>query len=242
MTTTKCGKCDYVYAEDIHQNSPLVCPKCGSKDITMIHKDVYRISDEVYGTSKDSEGNISGERINITDLNTNAVIATDCGQPTRLNINRERRVDGFVEEGNYTKSFVNAYNKFNNTKYKIRDKEFEDSDYADRIIFSGNENINVQIRHFDDEIVSEIGRKKQFTGQRLLQNFANSIKNAIEKKSLIDPELKKNTILLLIIPSPLGELRRQDILTEEFDFRGFKDVWIAPFGIREEPFGLTRKA
>ncbi|MBS1955289.1 MAG: hypothetical protein JST89_13975 [Cyanobacteria bacterium SZAS-4] len=83
-------------------------------------------------------------------------------------------------------------------------------------------------------MIGALGKENAFTGSRDNAEIAEIINQAILHKSSVDPELKTKTILLLHIPSAIGQIARQDLQQRSFDLKGFRVVWISPF--QEECF------
>ncbi len=190
------------------------------------------VSDETDGKLANEKGDIFSERIKKTDRNTTSEMSSDLTEPAEIKVSRENRVDGFEEEGVVAVGFIKSYNSAHGSNYKIGEKTSEDNDYADRVMISENdspENLNIQIRHLDDVIIEHLGKNNQFEGQRNSGDVIKAIRDAIESKAKIDPVLKTKTILQLILPTPLGEMIRQDIENDTFDSKGFREVWVSPF-------------
>lgn len=197
--------------------------------------------DEFEMTATDKERGIVAERIAKKDKNTSANLATDAGHPSQITVARKRRVKGFVEEGQAVIGLAQAYNSLRGTHYCVEPKAQEDYGYADRVLLSVNDQprrVNVQVRNLDTGIIADIGRQDQFHGHRAPNDLITLVREAIDDKARVDAATKGQTILLLIIPTPLGQIIRREVEKEPFDFGGFLDVWIAPF--HEEPFALRR--
>ena len=152
---------------------------------------------------------------------------------------RSRRVEGFDEEGVVAKALATARNTKRGTRYIVQAKEKEDSDYADRVLISATDDpkkIDVQIRHFDTDVIAQLNKEGQFAGARGSVDLAEGITKAIVSKARIDVGTKSRAILLLQIPSAIGQMARKQLQRMSFDLKGFKEVWVSPF--REEPFEL----
>jgi hypothetical protein len=204
-------------------------------------EDKLTMLEEFDGTASDRHGVIMAERISRTDGNTSSTLAVDLAQPAQIVSVRERRVEGFDEEGVVAEALAKARNAKRGTQYTVQEKEGEDSDYADRVLISNADEpkeIEVQIRHFDTEVIAEISPKKgkpgEFKGQRDANDLAEDIETAITKKATVDVGTKAKAILLLQIPAAIGKLARKQLQRKAFDRKGFKEVWVAPF--HEEAF------
>lgn len=236
----KCAKCGYTVQHRDNDVTP--CPECGGEnwDITMNIQDTLTVADELDVTATNDQSDILAERIKKTDLNTSANFTSDLGKPSKISVQRKTRIDGFEEEGTAADAMVNCYNKLRKTSYQVAEKPGEDSDYADRVLISESDKpvrINVQIRHLDPAIIADLGRQGAVDADRTAPDMVTLIICAIEDKANIDPRLKEETILQLILPTPLGKAIRQTIDENKFDRRGFKEIWISPF--REESFPLN---
>ena len=240
---SKCVNCGY--SVERRDNDVTACPKCGGErwKIAMHLQDTLTMYDESGATTTNAEGDIVAERIQKTDLNTSANLTADRGKPSKISVERKRRVPGFEEEGAAAEVLVNSYNKLRKTSYHVDQKTAEDSDYPDRILRSENDKpayINIQIRHLDTKIIAGIGKQGVVDADRTATDFVTLISGAIDDKANIDPQLKAKTILQLMLPAPLGEAIKQTIDENEFGCKGFKEIWISPF--HEESFPLNANA
>lgn len=237
-----CKICGHV--QDVGDDPHPQCANCGGgawkRTITIDVEDTLNISDELGAAARDQDGNLTAERIEKTDRNTSASLSSDRGKPSRIFVERQARVPNFVEEGRVAEAFTASYNKRCNTHYSVEPKPEEDSDYADRVLRSARDTpqkLNVQIRHLDAEIIADVGRQGKFSGERTVANLIDSIRESITAKAQIDQRLRAETILLLVIPAPLGIAIREGVESCQVDCQGFRDVWLAPF--HEECIGLT---
>ena len=236
----QCRKCGHeVDGGDPDNYGP--CPECDCDcwDIRVEFEEKVRATDETIGELIDEDGSTISERINKTDLNTDAEFSMDKGQPATVNVSRNIREGGFKEEGDVAKALVRSYNAINGTSYEIEKKESEDGDYVDRSMVSITDEpqrINIQIRNLDDEMAAALGKSNQFQGARSSSEFITSIQEAIDDKATVDPNEKLKTILQLFISTPLGKMIYTDIKNSAFDCKGFKAIWISPF--REDSFPL----
>jgi hypothetical protein len=236
----ECENCGHTVQHN-GPNAIAPCPQCDGErwKITMKFEDKIILYDELVATMTNKEGNIVAERIQKTDLNTSANLTTDAGQPSKVAVDRKGRVDGFEEEGVAAEALAKCYNKARGTNYIVQKKAEEDSDYADRVFLSESDNprrINIQIRHLDAEIIAKIGRVGEFDGDRTPVDVIASIRHAIEDKANVDPAVKAQTILQLIVLAALGAGIRLAINSDTFDHKGFKEIWITPF--HEDSFPL----
>lgn len=218
------------------------CPKCGGErwSVTRNAEDKLTVYDELGAAVTNKQGELVAERIQKTDLNTSANLSADAGKPSKISVERKDRVGGFEEEGAAAEALANSYNKERKTSYRIEQKTKEDGDYADRVFTSSDddpERLNVQIRHLDTEIIAGVGKQGAFDGDRTAADVAASIRGAIDDKANVDPKVKAETILQLMVPAPLGKGIRRAIEDSVFDRKGFKEIWISPF--HEESFPLT---
>jgi hypothetical protein len=239
----ECANCGHTINRAAGDPEPTACTQCDSGRflVTIDVQDEIQQYDELSVTARNRTGDIVGERHEKTDLNTSASVAHDVGSPTSVFVTRETRVRKVEEEGAATKSLVNAYNSLHSTSYAVVDKPDEDSDYPDRILRSkaaAEGELIVQVRHLDDEIIGTLGRKSIFKGNRTSGDIKDRIIAAVDDKALVDPLTKARTILLLILPTPLGTVNQENLQQHQFDFRGFKDIWIAPF--HEKSFPLNK--
>src|SRR5438874_13642379 len=107
MATTSfqviCGDCgrELVKSAKEYPNDLGACPDCGSlrKQIGVGIEDKLTMLEEFDGTALDRHGVIKAERISRTDGNTSSTLAADLAQPAQIVSVRERRVEGFDEEG-----------------------------------------------------------------------------------------------------------------------------------------------
>lgn len=238
-----CGGCGHplVHAAPAYPNDLGNCPKCGSelKEISCSLEDTLQIREEFDATGVNPEGDVTVERISRTDGNTTSELSVDAGKDASVTGTRTTRVSNFEEEAVAADALVQARNKKLGTSYGVEKKQKEDSDYADRVLVSTNDapaRIEVQIRHFDTEIIAKLNNKnvKAFKGTRGGVNLAEGIKEAIQEKSLVDRKTKAKAILLLQVPAVVGKMARKQLQRMSFDLMGFKEVWICPF--REECF------
>jgi hypothetical protein len=239
MTTT-CKSCGSVIATT--QTTPSNgCARCGQRgrNIAVAFSDTNSGRDELELIALNKKGDISAERISKQDSNTSASAAADAGQPMKINVMRQARVHGFDEESIAVKSLIAPFNARNASRYTVREKKEEDSDYADRELISDHDqpSINVQVRHLDEMMIAGLGKTTRFDGLRSPAEFVDSIEKAIKVKASIDPVLRKQTVLLLIVPAALGQMMKRDLQLIRFDSRGFREVWIASF--REPAFCIA---
>jgi hypothetical protein len=224
---------------------PAVCPRCGHNRWNVqieFTEEVPPPLEEFEGTATNSRGAVVAERIEKTDGITNASLAADAGKAARLDVERKERVKGFVDEGHAVDSLVKGFNKANGTHYGVEEKTKEDSDYADRVFASSTDEparINVQVRNLDAGIIGALGRQGKFGGNRTPSELTALVCEAIAEKAKVDPAIKPKTILLLTVPAALGQLLRQDLAQQRFDFMGFKAIWLSTF--HEDAFALKSK-
>jgi hypothetical protein len=244
VTCKECGHKDFRSLQG--ETEP--CVNCGAKQFHAIIEFVensLEIRDEVEAEVINRTGELVAERIQRGDGNTEASLATDRGQPSILSATRKERVDGFEEEGVAAAALAKAYNARKSTSYSVGPKPEEDSDYVDRYLDSKTDEpkeMSVQIRHLDTDVIARLGKKGEFDVKRTTGDLAESINKAIAAKAKVDPNLKPKTILLLQLPVMLGKLFREELQKANFDLKGFKGVWIAPF--RDEcfeVFGLVQE-
>jgi hypothetical protein len=136
---------------------------------------------------------------------------------------------------------VSAFNERRGARYALVEKKVEDRDkFPDRELVSKRDDPNrlsVEITHFDASMAAVLGKCDPFDATRTSGELDVSIRGAIERKAcIIDPREKQKTILLLIVPSPLGRALRSDLQGRKFDVKGFREVWISLF--HEMPFWL----
>jgi hypothetical protein len=221
------------------------CPVCSSPK-KLINASVgaqIELRDELDGTASNRQGLITAERISRTDGNTSATLAADLDQPAQIMTVRERRIEGFDEEGVVAEDLAKARNAKRRTRYMVKPKDEEDSGYADRELVSSVDEpklIEVQMRHFDTEIVARINPRKnsekpgEFKGKRDVDDLAEGVEKAIAAKAKVDPVTKAKAILLVLTPATIGKMARKELQRRSFDLKGFMEVWVAPF--REEVF------
>src|ERR1019366_6848592 len=114
-----------------------------------------------------------------------------------------------------------ALNAKRGTRYAVQEKTEEDSDYADRVLVSAIDDpkkIDVQVRHFDTEVIAKLNnpRLKQFSGKRQSVDLAEGVTQAIISKALVDAATKSHAILLLQIPSAIGQMARKQLQRMSF--------------------------
>ena len=203
--------------------------------------DTLTLRDELAATVTNKQGQIAAERIQKTDLNTRATLAADFGTPAMISVDRNEQVGGFEEERAAAEALVNSYNKGRNTSYEVEPKLEEDHNYADRVFVSLNDEpcrINIQMRHLDTEIIAGVGKHGTFKGNLAATDVVASIRDAIDDKAKVDPKLKAESILQLIVPAPFGTGIKKTIEGNIFDCKGFREIWISPF--HEDSFPLNR--
>ncbi len=234
----KCARCGYSVIP--REKVVTSCTQCGGGHLDLAVRENWLSLDELALTATNAQGEFVHERIQKTDLNTSANLAADLGKPSKISVERKNRITGFEEEGAAAEALVNSFNKLRRTSYYVQEKPEEDSDYADRVFTSKDDatgRINIQIRHLDSEIIAGIGPPGRVEVDRTVLDVITSISGAICHKANIDPKLKADTILLLMLLAPLGEAIRQAICENVFDCKGFKEIWILPF--HEEAFPLN---
>ncbi len=229
--TRKCRDCGYSYDPSKDENVKY-CPNCGHESWDgSVHASGATYT-ELDVSALSQQRQIEGERIKKTDLNTNANLSTDRCGPSKISIDRKERVPGFEQEGEVAETLLNSYNKLRNTGYQIKDKIEEDSDYADRIFVSVKDIpacIYIQIRHLDPKMAADVARKGAYQSAHTTEDFILSIKGAIADKARVDPDIKRKTLLQLILITPLDAKISRDIENSKFDFKDFKEIWISPF-------------
>ena len=216
------------------------CPNCGglTRTIDVEMTDHIQIRDEFECCSLRGDA-VEAERISKTDGNTDATLSANAGHPVQISLVRRERQRNMEAEGEAAASLANAYNKRSATDYAVQTKSEEDSDYPDRVLVSASGShpqIIVQIRNLDDQMIATVGKTRKFDGSRNEAALRSAIATAIDAKAQVDARLKAQTLLLLMLPSPLGQLTRDMLLLAPFDICGFRGVWIAPF--RESAFEL----
>ncbi len=233
--SSQCANCGHIV-----EQSDGPCPKCNSEcwETRIDFEDTVFSYDETDTTITNEDGDIISERVQKTDLNTSANTSSNVGQPAKISAERKTRLDGFEEEGILAGELVKFYNNAHGTDYIVEEKAEEDNDYADRILVSetNKPRINIQIRHLDTEAVARLGRDGEFNGERRSNDLIAYINEAIIAKANIDPSIKSQTILQLILPVPVGKIIRQGITDIPFNHMGFEEIWISPF--HEESFQL----
>lgn len=241
-----CGDCAHVLAETAEIDLTMLgdCSACGSAKRTMLvefEEAQPLVDDEFQAVGTTPEGTIVVERINKSDGCTQSSLASDAGQPSLMHASRTSRVAGFAEEQLAAEALAQSINEKYGTRYAVRLKAGEDSDYADRILESSLDDpktLNVQIRHFDEDMIAALGKTGEFRGSRDNSAMAANIAKAIERKSNVDPAVKTRTILLLQIPAVVGEILKTELQGKSFDLKGFRGIWIYSF--REGCFELRR--
>lgn len=230
---------------DSRNQSP--CKTCGSSNMLVDMKFEYA-ADVLAGRHAISNGEFRSERVSSTDGITHSEISKDTGQPASLLSNRKCSIKNFNEETPVAQAFAKAFSSKTGINYFVKEKKEEDSDYYDRILgivgksndeFNKNIDIGIQITHMKPEIVKNLNVSKYYKRQIDNDSFVDEIRGAIRRKSFVDPKLKRNTILVLHIPAPLGEIIRTELQKKSFDLQGFKEIWICPF--REECFEIFAK-
>ena len=221
---------------------PQKCPRCSTPlwNMKVQIGDCVSSSDEFTAEGTDRTGRLALERIDRMDANTRATLSSDLGQPSNVSIARSGPVDSFSEEGRAVEMLVQAYNQLHSGRYEVEPKDREDYKYADRCLTSEAgmpTRIPVQVRALDPVASASLGKNRSFQGLRTGADFARLIEEAVHEKALIDSELRATTLLLLVIPTPIGLLLREEIQQISFDKRGFKEVWICC--LREECFRLA---
>jgi hypothetical protein len=241
MYTYVCDSCNRS-EQRAGTNPPTRCSGCGASNFSVTIDFTEAVSpplEEFDATGRDSAGNIRAERISRTDGNTSSELESDAGRPARVSSKRSDRIEGFEEEAIAAEALVKEFNAKHKSIYRVKEKKKEDSDYADRIFESSYDDpatIDIQVRHFDTQMVAKINKFKEFNEQRTTEEFHTLISDSITAKAMIDPALKARAILLLQIPATLGVRIRTLIQRDTFDVKGFKEVWVSPF--REEPFEI----
>jgi len=240
MKKVYCTNCNYEFTDHDQGN----CPKCGCKYKAFVIsiEDKIKFNDEIDAIGHDSQKNIQFEHINRSDENINASLSSDKNK-MGFSIESKNRIDKFAEESDHANSFIKIFNEINNSSYDLVEKVAEDYDYPDRIMKSENNfppKLYIQITHFDSDIIGKLGTMKEFKDKRTFDQLLDNIQKAIRVKSMVDDKIKTDTILLLIIPSPIGQLARQKIINSKIQKIGFREVWISPF--HEVPFPIINVA
>lgn len=235
--SVRCANCNQLVSEPI----PPTCPRCGRETwaVAVGFAEAIKLREEFTVTGVNPQGQIGAERIHRQDEHTNASLTADAGTPTRIEVQRPKRVGGFEEEQSAAEALARAINTSKNSNYRVEKKELEDSDYADRVLVSAHDQpsgMNVQIRHLDPGMIASLGKTKEFVGTRSCAEIADHLRQAIDEKAKVDPGIKTKTILLLIAPAPLGQITKQELRQHQFDRSGFLEIWVAPF--REAAFPL----
>jgi hypothetical protein len=232
MYTYTCENC----GNDVRRigtDPPTECPCCGHTGWQVfieVTEEVPPPLEEFEGTAINPQGVVVAERVEKTDGITKASLAADAGEPARIAVERKKRIRGFVDEGRAVDSLVAGFNKANGTHYVVEEKTEEDSDYADRVLVSSTDapaRINVQVRNLDAGIIAALGRQGKFDGNRTPGELIDLVCEAITVKAQVDPAIKPKTILLLAVPAAFGQVMRQDLAQQEFDFQGFRAVWLS---------------
>jgi DNA-directed RNA polymerase subunit RPC12/RpoP len=236
----KCVNCSFPFQRSRNQDS--ICPNCGQEHHVkhMEIENTLLLNQELSATTTDNNGAQKSERIQKADPNYNSSISSDKDKESQIIVERKTPIDGFRDEGLAAESLVNSYNLFHNTRYRVEPKPKEDYEIADRLFISEFDSPNklpIQIRHLDDNIISNVGKNSVFNGGRTAEDVTYAINHAISKKMQIDQNTKAKSILLLILPSPLGLQIKSAIEYKEFAGGGYREVWVSPF--REDCFPLN---
>lgn len=135
--TFECLNCHH-HVQRIGNNPPSMCDICGAQKWTIIInlEDWIRPYDELEGIAQNKQGEILSERIYKTDLNINASLTADKGQPSKISISQKQHVTNLEEEGRAAQLLVEEYNALRKTKYAVEEKTAEDSECADRVLVS----------------------------------------------------------------------------------------------------------
>jgi hypothetical protein len=195
---------------------------------------------EFAATAVHANGEVFAERMEKTDGNTSACLAADAGRPTIVSVQRTKGVTNFDDEGIVVGSLAIAYNAFRGTADAVEEKPREDNEYPDRVLVSHHDDparLIVQVRNLDDEMIGGLGRDRHFNASQTIDERIAKIDAAISDKAKLDRGVKSKTILLLWLPSPIGQMTKQLIQQHVFDLRGFKAIWISPFHEKCFPLG-----
>src|SRR5207237_9436731 len=96
--TNVCSKCGYSVQRS-GSDEIKSCPQCGNESWTksVAVQDSLRVYEELGLAARDKVGEIVAERIQKTELNTSANLSADRDNPSRICVDRKRRVAGFEE-------------------------------------------------------------------------------------------------------------------------------------------------
>ncbi len=150
---------------------------------------------------------------------------------------RQVRMDNLADENEAGTSLAEALSKQTGRTYLAEPKAEEDSDFPDiRLIDAGSgERICVQIRHFDDVAVRQLGKDREFNLEVTPDALADAICASIAKKNRIDPRLAATSYLLLISPYPLPPVLHpviRDAVAARGPEKKYLETWVAS---RREP-------
>lgn len=235
----KCGQVCGTVMDGITQQ----CPQGGSHERCLIVSLGERVAfyETLRGTGVDNEGNVVAERVDAETPAESVSFAVDAGKPAQIGLRRPKRIPGFAEEEVGAAALAQSMSRLRGVAFQVEQKRQEDSDYADRVLVSsdGTTRLIVQIRHLDSQMIESLGKTAAFAGWRTAVDLADSVRTAIDEKAMVDAALKQKTVLLLILPTVIGQLMRQQLQQATFRSKGFREVWIAP---REEEAFRVRTA
>jgi hypothetical protein len=150
---------------------------------------------------------------------------------------RHAKIDKLAEENEAGVSLAEALSRETSRLYQAEPKDKEDSEVPDIWLqdVEAGVRLPVQVRHFDEVAVRQLGREREFEMQVTCGALADAICAAIVDKNRVDVGEAAKTYLLLISPYPLPPVLHPSIcvaVAARSPEKRYLQTWVAS---RREP-------
>jgi hypothetical protein len=170
---------------------------------------------------------------------TRTALLSMFGGPLIVSATARARPSKVDEEVAATRAVAQTLNMRRGARYTaerpVRDGKYEP--WEDGILrSSGREVIPVQVRHFSDDLARLLRGPTRSARNHDVGVLSKVLQSAIDDKTDVDPNQRRNACLVLISPVALGAIKRTEIAALQLRGGGYADVWLYPLG--EQAYSL----
>jgi hypothetical protein len=95
---------------------------------------------------------------------------------------------------------------------------------------TGESTVEVQVRQFSDDMARLVRGRSRGMRDYSVGALGRLLQSAIDEKTRVDADARRDAFLVLISPVPLGTIKRTEIAALQLDAGGYRDVWLYPVG------------
>lgn len=159
---------------------------------------------------------------------------------------QSNRADQIADENEYATVFANFLGEREDRIYNIEPKTEEKGRFPDVWIqdTGSTRRVGLEITHFDEQAIGQLGRDGAYTRQVTLDEIAASIQQAIvrknqnvQRKNDAERQVAAESYLLVISPYPIRELMHSDIAARVAALnveKTFLETWVV--SLKQRPF------